>query len=132
MTESSVALQEHLRKAGIDWNGDLLREGVMLLRRLLMEYEAGHKQPEEAQPGPDEHGRLESQWVRGRTNVRDYRHAADIDQGPGDAPIQAGQQERPETSGDAEACHGQSADGHAQQEQTASSKAVEENAGLPG
>jgi len=33
MTELSVALQEHLRKAGIDWNGDLLREGVTLLLR---------------------------------------------------------------------------------------------------
>ena len=41
MTELSVALQEHLRKAGIEWNGDLLREGVTLLLRLLMEYEVG-------------------------------------------------------------------------------------------
>lgn len=43
MTELGVALQEHLRKAGIDWSGDLLREGVMLLLRLLMECEVGRQ-----------------------------------------------------------------------------------------
>ncbi len=43
MTELSVALQEHLRQAGIDLNGDLLREGVTLLLRLLMEYEVSQQ-----------------------------------------------------------------------------------------
>lgn len=31
MTELSVALQEHLRKAGIDWNGDLLWDALPAL-----------------------------------------------------------------------------------------------------
>ena len=41
MTELSVALQEYLGKMGMDWDGDLLREGVTLLVRLLMEHEVG-------------------------------------------------------------------------------------------
>jgi len=39
MTELSVALQEYLGRAGVDWNGDLLREGMTLLLQVLMAHE---------------------------------------------------------------------------------------------
>jgi len=35
MTELGVALQEYLRKAGIDWNGELLRVRMTVLFQLL-------------------------------------------------------------------------------------------------
>jgi putative transposase len=43
MTELSVALQEYLGKLGMDWDGDLLREGATLLVRLLMEHEVSEQ-----------------------------------------------------------------------------------------
>mgnify|MGYP000977696160 CR=1 FL=1 len=43
MTELSVARQEYLRKAGVDWNGDLLREGVSVLLQVLMEHEVSQQ-----------------------------------------------------------------------------------------
>lgn len=43
MTELSVALQEYLNKTGMDWDGDLLREGVTLLIKLLMEHEVSQQ-----------------------------------------------------------------------------------------
>ena len=43
MTELSVALQEYLGKVGIDWNGDLLREGMTLLLQVLMEHEVSQQ-----------------------------------------------------------------------------------------
>ena len=43
MTELSVALQEHLGKAGVEWNGDSLREGLTLLLQVLMECEVSQQ-----------------------------------------------------------------------------------------
>jgi transposase-like protein len=43
MTELSVALAEYLGKAGVEWNGDLLREGLTLLLQVLMEQEVSHQ-----------------------------------------------------------------------------------------
>ena len=43
MTELSVALQEYLGKAGVDWNGDFLREGMTLLLRVLMDHEVSQQ-----------------------------------------------------------------------------------------
>ena len=43
MTKLSVALQEYLSKAGIDWNGDFLREGLTLLLQVLMECEVSQQ-----------------------------------------------------------------------------------------
>ena len=43
MTELSVALQEHLGKAGVEWNGDFLREGLTLLLQVLMECEVSEQ-----------------------------------------------------------------------------------------
>ena len=43
MTKLSVALQEYLGKADVDWNGDFLREGLTLLLRVLMECEVSQQ-----------------------------------------------------------------------------------------
>jgi transposase-like protein len=43
MTELSVALTEYLGKVGVEWNGDLLREGLTLLLQVLMEQEVSHQ-----------------------------------------------------------------------------------------
>ena len=43
MTELSVALEEYLHNVEMDWDGDLLREGVKLLMRWLMEHEVSQQ-----------------------------------------------------------------------------------------
>ncbi|MCD6284500.1 MAG: IS256 family transposase [Anaerolineae bacterium] len=43
MTELSVALQEYLRKAGVEWDGDLLRDGLIVLLQALMEAEVSQQ-----------------------------------------------------------------------------------------
>lgn len=43
MTELSVALQEYLRKAGVEWSGDLLRDGMIVLLQGLMEAEVSQQ-----------------------------------------------------------------------------------------
>ncbi len=40
MTELSVTLREYLSKMGLRLDSDLLREGMAVLARLLMEWEA--------------------------------------------------------------------------------------------
>jgi len=43
MTESIIAFREYLRKMGIEFNGDFLREGITVLTQLLMELEVTEK-----------------------------------------------------------------------------------------
>jgi transposase-like protein len=43
MTEPIVALKEYLRKAGMEMDGDFLREGIAVLTRLLMELEVSQQ-----------------------------------------------------------------------------------------
>ena len=43
MTEPTIALREYLRKMGMDWDSDLLREGIRVLMRLLMEAEVSEQ-----------------------------------------------------------------------------------------
>jgi hypothetical protein len=43
MTEPIVALQEYLRNVGMELDGDVLREGIAVLTRLLMELEVSQQ-----------------------------------------------------------------------------------------
>ena len=43
MTELTIALREYLRKMGVELEGEVLREGITLLVRLLMEMEVGEQ-----------------------------------------------------------------------------------------
>jgi len=43
MTELTIALREYLRKMGVELEGEVLREGMALLVRLLMEMEVGEQ-----------------------------------------------------------------------------------------
>jgi hypothetical protein len=43
MTEPIVALREYLRKMGLQLDGDLLREGITVLTKLLMEWEVSEQ-----------------------------------------------------------------------------------------
>jgi putative transposase len=43
MTEPIVALREYLRKMGLQLDGDLLREGITVLTKLLIEWEVSEQ-----------------------------------------------------------------------------------------
>jgi hypothetical protein len=65
VTDSIVALQEYLRKVGIDPDAELLRNGIVPLTRLLMEMEV------DQQVGAEWYERsFESETQRGSHRVR--------------------------------------------------------------
>jgi putative transposase len=67
MTEPTIALREYLRKMGMDWDSDLLREGIRVLMRLLMEAEVSEQIGAERYQRSDErqnyrNGYREREW----------------------------------------------------------------------
>ena len=66
MTEPIVALQQYLRNAGLDLDGDFLRDGLSLLIRLLMEAQVSQ------QTGADRYERSEQR----QTYRNGYRERA--------------------------------------------------------